>query len=66
MDLSLEETPFSESVMGRLKTSFIIMTVVLTLFVGIGPGVIGGLFMWCVYSILDYGKVLQTEVDETL
>ena len=65
-DLSVEETPFSESVMGRLKTSFIIMTVVLALFVGIGPGVIGGLFMWCVYSILDYGKVLQTEVDETL
>ena len=65
-DLSVEETPFSESVMGRLKTSFIIMTVVLTLFVGIGPGLIGGLFLWCVYSILDYGKVLQTEVDETL
>lgn len=65
-ELSLEETPFSESVMGRLKTSFIIMTVVLAVFIGVGAGIIGGLFMWCVYSILDYGKVLQTEVDETL
>ena len=65
-DLSMEETPFSDSVMGRLKTSFIIMVVILALFVGIGPGVVGGLFMWCIYSILDYGKVLQTEVDETL
>ena len=65
-DLSMEETPFSDSVMGRLKTSFIIMVVILALFVGIGPAVVGGLFMWCVYSILDYGKVLQIEVDETL
>ena len=65
-DLSMEETPFSESVMGRLKTSFIVMTVVLAIFVGVGAGVIGGLFMWCVYSILDYGKALQTEVDEIL
>ena len=64
--LSKEETPFSASVMGRLKTCFIIMTVVLAIFVGLGAGVIGGLFMWCIYSILDYGKVLQTEVDETL
>ncbi len=65
-DLSVEDTPFSESVIGRLKTSFIIITVVVTIFVGIGAGVLAGLFFWCVYSILDYGKVLQTEVDETL
>ena len=65
-DLSVEETPFSASVMSRLKISFIIITVVVAIFVGLGPGVIAGLFLWCVYSILDYGKVLQAEVDETL
>ena len=52
--------------MGRLKTSFIILTVVVVIFVGLGAGVIAGLLLWCIYSILDYGKVLQTEVDETL
>ena len=65
-ELTREETPFSDTVMGRLKTCFIIMAVILAIFVGLGVGIIGGLFMWCIYSILDYGKVLQTEVDETL
>ena len=42
------------------------ITVILVVFVGVGPGVIGGLLCWCIYSILEYGKLLQTEVDEIL
>ena len=65
-ELVKEETPFSDKVLGKLKTCFIIIALVLLGFVGVGPGVVGALLMWCVYSILEYGKVLQTEVDETL
>ncbi len=66
IDLATHETPFSDTVMRRLKMSFIIMAVLLVLFIGLGVGVIGGLLLWCIYSVLDYGKALQTEVDETL
>ena len=64
-ELSLEETPFSDSVMKRIKISFIIITLIL-LGNSAVAALIGGLAMWCIYSILDYGKALQTEVDETL
>lgn len=61
-----EDNPFSDKILNNLKNCFIVMTVILTLSVGIGAGVIVGLLGWCIYSIFEYGKVLQTEVDETL
>ena len=61
-----EDNPFSDKILNNLKNCFIIITVILTLSVGLGPGVIAGLLGWCIYSIFEYGKVLQTEVDETL
>ena len=61
-----EDTPFSDSILGRLRISFIIMTVAVFAFMGLGPAVVGALLMWCIYSILDYGKALQAEIDETL
>lgn len=61
-----EDNPFSDTILSNLKTCFIVITVILVVFVGIGPGVIGGLLCWCIYSILEYGKLLQTEVDEIL
>ena len=65
-NLAREDNPFTDSVLSKLKTCFIVITVIMALFVGIGPGVISGVLCWCIYSILEYGKVLQTEVDETL
>ena len=65
-NLMKEDNPFSDSIMNGLKTCFIIITVLLVLFVGLGPGVVGGLLCWCIYSILEYGKALQVEIDETL
>ena len=61
-----EDNPFSDKILNNLKNCFIVITVILVVFVGIGPGVIGGLLCWCIYSILEYGKLLQTEVDEIL
>ena len=61
-----EDNPFSDSVLSCLKSCFIIATIIMAMFVGIGPGIICGLFGWCFYSIFEYGKLIQTEVDETL
>lgn len=65
-NLIKEDNPFSDSIMKSLKICFIVLTVILLAFTGIGPGVICGLLCWCIYSILEYGKALQVEVDETL
>ena len=61
-----EDTPFSDHILGRLKVCFIIITAAILVFVGVGPGVVGALLMWSIYSIHEYGKALQTEIDETL
>ena len=65
-NLMEEDNPFSDSILSVLKNCFIVIAIILLLFVGIGPGVIGGLLLWCIYSIFEYGRVIQTEVDETL
>ena len=65
-NLIKEDNPFSDRILNNLKICFIVIAVIMTLFVGFGPGVIAGLLGWCIYSIFEYGKVLQTEVDETL
>ena len=65
-NLVKEDNPFSDKILNNLKICFIVITVIMALFVGLGPGVIAGLLGWCIYSIFEYGKVIQTEVDETL
>ena len=60
------ETPFDEKVLHRLKVVFVAMTIVLGLLSGIGTAIVSGVIFWSVYCILDYGYVLQTEIDETL
>ena len=61
-----EETPFSEKIFKKLKVCFIVFTIVIILFVGVGSGAVLGLLLWCIYSVLQYGAALQAEVDETL
>lgn len=60
------DSPFSEEVMKKLKTAFIIITVFTVFSVGIGPAALAGVVFWSVYCILDFGYVLQKESDETL
>lgn len=65
-ELGAETTPFSDKILGKLKASFIVLIAVLFMFAGIGPAVLGAMLMWCIHSILEYGKALQSEVDEIL
>ena len=60
------ETPFDEKILKRLKAVFVAMTIVFALLSGIGTAIISGVIFWSIYCIIDYGYVLQTEVDETL
>ena len=59
-------TPFTVNVLNRLKTIFIMVTVIAVLSSGLGMGVIVGCIGWSLYSIFDYGFVIQQEIDETL
>lgn len=65
-NLIKEENPFSDSILKSLKICSIVIIVVLGAFVGVGPAVVIGLLLWCIESVLEYGKALQTEVDEIL
>ena len=60
------ETPFCEAVVKKLRTLFIVITILAAILSGIGTAVFMGLFCWCVYTIFDYGYVIQKQVDETL
>lgn len=61
-----EGNPFADRVPKRILTSMIILTVVVALSSGLGFAVLLGLLTWAVYSILDYGKELRIQSDETL
>ncbi len=61
-----EDTPFSEKVLKKLLIALIIVDVIIALTTGLGQAAIGGLIIWAVYSIMDYGRVLQIQSDETL
>lgn len=60
------ETPFSEDVLTKLKTVFIVTVVLVALISDLGAALFLGLTFWCIYTVIDYGAVLQMEVDETL
>ena len=60
------ETPFDPAELKRLMLVFVIITIAALLFSGVGTAVMSGIVFWCVYCILDYGFILQQEVDETL
>ena len=64
--IEISESPFAEAVIKKLKKTFIAIAVAIAIFVGLGEALLAALLLWCVYTILDYGFVLQTEVDETL
>lgn len=61
-----EGTPFADIVIKRVTISLIILTVVLLLTTSVAFGVVMALLTWTVYTILDYGRALQIESDETL
>ncbi len=60
------DSPFTDTVIKRLMAALISIDVVMAFSLGVGFGVIGALITWAVYTIMDYGRLLQTQSDETL
>jgi len=61
-----ENTPFTDKVKKRVTIVMIITTVILFLTTGTPFGALFILLTWVVSSVLDYGKTLQVQSDETL
>ena len=61
-----ENTPFNDKVKKRVTIAMIITTVILFMTTGTPFGVLFILLTWVVRSVLEYGKTLQIESDETL
>ena len=65
VELRDSDTPFTESIRGRLRIAGILITI-LVLTESIGMAVIVALSFWCLYCIFGYGMELQRHEDETL
>lgn len=65
-EIQESETPFSEAVIKKLKITLIVISLLVFISSGIASGAIAGLASWCIYTIFQYGFVLQKQSDETL
>ena len=61
-----EDNPFCDKVIKRTLISMIIFSVLLAFTAGTGFAALGAVATWVIYTIMDYGKTLQTLSDETL
>ena len=61
-----EENPFTDKVIKRVLIAMIVLSAVLLFTVGSGFAVLGALTTWVIYTVMDYGKSLQVQSDETL
>ena len=61
-----EENPFTDAVIKRVLTVMIIISALMLFGTGAGLGILGFIITWVVYTIMDYGRMLQIQSDETL
>ena len=61
-----EDSPFTDRVIRRVMIVLIALSAVMLLTTSPGFGLLGGIITWVVYAIMDYGKTLQIQSDETL
>ena len=61
-----EGNPFTGKVIKRTLIAMIILTLIVGSNAGLAFGVLLGFLTWVIYTILDYGRVLQIQSDETL
>ena len=61
-----EDSPFTDKVIKRVTIVLIVASVIGFLTSGAALGAIGLITAWVVHTILDYGKTLQIQSDETL
>ena len=60
------ESPFTDTAIKKLIMALIIVCIVIGAFGGIAYGILLGVITWAIYTILDYGRALQIQSDETL
>ena len=61
-----EENPFTDKTIRCIVTVMIVASIVMFFTPGTVYGILGLVITWVVYTILDYGKTLQIQADETL
>ena len=61
-----EGNPFTDKVIKKVLITMIIVSVILLSTQGAGLGILSGLITWVVYTIMDYGRTLKIQSDETL
>ena len=61
-----EDNPFTDNVIKRVLIVMIVLSGILFLTSGVSLGVLCGILTWVVYTVMDYGKTLQIQADETL
>ena len=61
-----ENTPFTDKVIKRVVIVMIVLSAVMLFTVSAGFAAMGAIVTWVVYTIMDYGKTLQIQSDETL
>ena len=61
-----EDTPFTDAVIKRVTVVMIVLSGFLLLTAGAALGILCGAATWVIYTVLDYGKTLQVQSDETL
>ena len=61
-----EDTPFTDKVIKRVVIVMIVLSAVMLFTMSAGFAALGGITTWVVYTIMDYGKTLQIQSDETL
>ena len=61
-----EDSPFTPRVLKKLLFALIVIDIVIAFTAGLGTAAVAGLVTWALYTIMDYGRLLQTQSDETL
>ena len=61
-----EDNPFTEKAIRRIVKVMIAVSIVMFFTPGSIFGILGLVITWVVRTILDYGRMLQIQADETL
>ena len=61
-----EDSPFCDKVIKRVTILLAVTSGLLLMTSGAALGILAALITWAVYTIMDYGKTLQIQSDETL
>lgn len=64
--ISVSETPFTEDILRKLRVVFIMIAIIFGMISGFVAFVIAACICWSLYTIFDYGFVIQQEINETL